>query len=69
MLKGDVLAEFYVSYRHPTWKRSAYFAVFQHSETSAVRYKVKPHDNDEVIVDTSEEATRLFQLALETANE
>lgn len=66
MLNGEELAEFYVSYRHPTWKRASCLAVFQHDEQSHIRYKVKPHDGEQVIVETDEEATELFNHAIET---
>jgi hypothetical protein len=66
MLNGEELAEFYFSYRHPAWKRASYFAVFQHDEESHVMYKVKPHDGEQVIVETNEEATELFSHAIET---
>jgi len=64
MLKGDELAEFYLSYRHPSWKRSAYPVVFQQDESSPVRYKVKAPDEAEMIVETSEEAIERFALAI-----
>lgn len=64
MLKGAELAEFYISFRKAQWKRSAYLAVFQRDEQAAVRYKVSTPDSEEVIVDTSEEATKLFKDAL-----
>jgi len=66
MLNGEELAEFYISYRHPSWKRASYLAVFQHDEESSVMYKVRAHDGDEVIVDTSEKAMELFSNAINT---
>jgi hypothetical protein len=66
MLNGEELAEFYISYRHPSWKRSSYLAVFQHDEESPVLYKVKAHDGEQVIVETSEKATELFNNAIKT---
>ena len=66
MMNGEELAEFYFSYRHSTWKRSSYLVVFQHDEESSVQYKVKAHDAEQVIVDNSEEAIRLFANAIVT---
>lgn len=66
MVNGEELAEFYFSYRHPTWKRASYLAVFQHDEESTVQYKVKAHHSEQVIVNTSEEAIELFREAIKT---
>ncbi|MCG7867297.1 MAG: hypothetical protein JAY74_13155 [Candidatus Thiodiazotropha taylori] len=64
MLRGDEIAEYYFSYRHPSWKRSVYFVVFQIEENSAVQYKIVFHNHDEIVVDTSEEAISLFRDAI-----
>ncbi len=64
MLNGDELAEFYFSYRHPSWKRSSYLAVFQHDEESPILYKVMAHDGEQQIVETSEKAIELFRNAI-----
>ena len=64
MLKGEELAEFYFSYRH--WKRASYLVVFQSEEESTVQYKVAPHNSDQIIVNTSEEAIQLFRNAIRT---
>lgn len=64
MLNGEELAEFYFSYRHPSWKRSSYLAVFQHDEESPVLYKVMAHDGEQQIVETSEKAIELFHNAI-----
>ena len=66
MINGEELAEYYVSYRHPSWKRASYLVVFQHDENSPVQYKVKPHDSEQQIVNTSEEAIELFRNAIKT---
>jgi len=66
MMNGEELAEFYFSYRHPSWKRASYLAVFQHDENSPVQYKVKAHDSEQQIVNTSEEAIELFRNAIKT---
>jgi hypothetical protein len=66
MLNGEELAEFYFSYRHPAWKSASCLAVFQHDEESYLMYKVKPHDGEQVIVETNEEAMALFSHAIET---
>lgn len=66
MLSGEVLAEFYFSYRHPSWKSASYLAVFQQDEHSAVHYKVRPHGGDQKVVNTSEEAIVLFRSAITT---
>ena len=66
MLKGEELAEFYFSYRHSSWRRSSYLVVFQSDEESTVEYKVKPHNSDQQIVNTSEEAIELFRSAIKT---
>jgi len=64
MMNGEELAEFYFSYRHKLWKRASYLAVFQHNEESAVQYKVKAHNSEQQIVNTSEEAIMLFHKAI-----
>ena len=64
MLTGEELAEFYISYRHLSWKRSSYLAVFQHNEESPVLYKVRAHDGEQKIVETSEKAIELFRDAI-----
>ena len=66
MMNGEELAEFYISYRNKSWKRSSYLAVFQHDEESSVQYKVKAHDSEEKIVNTGEEAVELFRNAIKT---
>jgi hypothetical protein len=67
MIRGEELAEYYVNYRHPSWKRSAYFVVFQHDEDSPVRYKIDPTLGEPVIVDTSAEAIRTFKEAIDVS--
>lgn len=64
MMNGEELAEFYFSYRHESWKRASYLAVFQHSEERPVQYKVKAHNTDQQIVNTSEEALNCFVMQL-----
>ena len=64
MMNGEELAEFYFSYRNPSWKRSSALAVFQHDEESTVQYKVRAHDSERIIVNTSEEAIELFRNAI-----
>lgn len=66
MLNGEELAEFYFSYRHPSWQRASYLVVFQQDEESAVQYKVKAHDSEQQVVNTSEEAIELFRNAIKT---
>lgn len=66
MMNGEQLAEYYFSYRHPSWKRASYLAVFQHDEENPVQYKIKSHDRDMQIVDTSEEAIELFRDSIKT---
>ena len=66
MMNGEELAEFYFSHRHPSWKRASYLAVFQHDEESTVQYKVKAHNSEQQIVNTSEEAIELFRKAIKT---
>lgn len=66
MMNGEELAEFYFSYRHPSWKKASYLAVFQHDEESSVQYKVKAHDGEQKTVNTSEEAIELFRKAIKT---
>lgn len=61
MLNGEELAEFYISYCHPSWKKSSYLAVFQHDEESPVLYKIRAHDGEQQIVETSEKAIELFR--------
>jgi hypothetical protein len=66
MMTGEELAEFYFSYRDPSWKSASYLAVFQHDEQSTVQYKVKSHDSEQSTVNTSEEAIELFRNAIKT---
>ena len=66
MMNGEELAEFYFSYRNPSWKRSSSLAVFQHDEESPVQYKIRAHDSERIIVNTSEEAIELFRNAIKT---
>jgi len=66
MMNSKELAEFYMAYRHQSWKRSSYLAVFQHDEESAVLYKVKAHDGEEQIVEMREKAIELFREAIKT---
>ncbi|GMG88762.1 hypothetical protein [Biformimicrobium ophioploci] len=66
MLNGEVLAEFYFSYRAPDWKSSSYLAVVQETEESAVHYTVKKRSEDTVKVFNSVEAIELFHSALKT---
>ena len=66
MLNGKNLAEFYISYRHPSWRRALNLVVFQHDENSSVLYRVKAHDGEEVTVETSEKAIELFSNAIKT---
>ncbi|GBL04790.1 hypothetical protein [Glaciecola sp. KUL10] len=66
MLNGELLAEFYFSYKHESWKRSSYLSVFQKNEDSTVRYTVHSHNKDMVTVDTSNEAIELFKEAIKT---
>ena len=66
MMNGEELAEYYFSYRHPSWQRASYLAVFQHDEESTIQYKVTPHDGEQQIVDTNEEAIELFRNTIET---
>ena len=61
---GDEIAESYFSYKHPSWKKASHFFVSQAEEESSVRYKVMPHNSEEHIVDTSEEAIALFKKAI-----
>jgi hypothetical protein len=66
MMNGEELAEFYFSYRNPSWNSASYLAVFQHDEQSTVQYKVMSHDSEQRIVNTSEEAIALFRNAIKT---
>ena len=66
MLNGELLAEFYFSYKHESWKKSSYLAVFQRDENSAVGYTIHAHNKELVTVYTSEEAIKLFHCAIKT---
>ncbi|MDE8602296.1 hypothetical protein M3I01_005045 [Marinomonas sp. RSW2] len=66
MLNGELLAEFYFSYKHDSWKKSSYLAVFQREENSAVGYTVQAHDQELVTVYSSEDAIKLFHSAIKT---
>jgi len=66
MLNGELLAEFYFSYKHDSWKKSSYLAVFQREENSAVGYTIQAHNKEQVTVYTSEEAIKLFHSAIKT---
>lgn len=66
MLSGELIAEFYISYQHPSWQKSAYLSVFQRDENSAVGYAVRPHDSENyILTDTAEHAIAQFSKALE----
>lgn len=64
MRAGELLAEFYFSYKHDSWKKSSYLAVFQQDENSSVGYTVQAHDKELVTVYSSEEAIKLFHSAI-----
>ncbi|WP_206997970.1 hypothetical protein [Microbulbifer salipaludis] len=66
MMNGEVLAEFYISYKKEGWKNSSYLAVVQPDEESVVHYMVKKHGEEGQIVYTSSEAIEFFAAALET---
>lgn len=66
MLNGEKLAEFYFSYRHPSWPRASYLAVFQDNEESAVQYEIRAHDGEQLVVNSSEEAIEIFRNAIKT---
>ncbi|TYK66021.1 hypothetical protein [Colwellia echini] len=65
MLNGEFLAEFYFSYKHDSWKKSSYLAVFQRDESSAAGYTIQAHDQELVSVFSSEEAIKLFHDAIQ----
>ncbi|NOI03293.1 hypothetical protein F0241_19580 [Vibrio kanaloae] len=64
MINGELLAEFYFSYKHESWKKSSYLAVFQREENSTVEYAVEAHNQDVITVNSAEEAIQLFNHAL-----
>jgi hypothetical protein len=66
MLTGKFLAEFYFSYKHESWKKSSYLAVFQREENSSVGYSVQAHNQEQVTVYSSEEAIKLFHSTIKT---
>ncbi len=66
MMNGEVLAEFYISYKKEGWKNSSYLAVVQPDEESVVHYMVKKHGEEGKVVYTSSEAIEFFAAALET---
>jgi len=66
MLNGNLLAEFYFSYKHSSWKRSSYLVVLQEDESSTVKYAVQAHNQEQVVVDTSDEAITLFRSIIKT---
>lgn len=59
--KGKELAECYIAYRNPAWKKAAYLSVFQHDEESPIRYKVGLHDGEQLVVEKKKEAVTLFK--------
>ena len=61
---GSEIAESYFSYKHSTWKKAAHFCVSQADEESEVKYKVTPHNSEEQVVDTAEEAIALYKKAI-----
>lgn len=58
---GTELAEFIIPYRAPKWKKTAHLAVYLHDEETEIKFKVKAHDAEEVLVDNREEAVKLFR--------
>ena len=65
MTNGQELAEYCFSYRHPNWKTTSSFAVFQQDEESDVQYKVKSRKGGQSLVSSKEEAMSLFRTAIE----
>ncbi len=60
MTKGDLLAEYYMSYRRGAWKRSVYFVVFQEDEESEVRFKIVGLEGDDIFFDVAADAEEHF---------
>lgn len=65
MTNGQELAEYCFSYRHPDWKTTSTFSVFQHDEESGVQYKIKSRKGGQSLVGDKEEAMALFRTAIE----
>lgn len=62
MIRGDVVAQYYISYRKSDWKRSIYLSVTQDNEDTGVYYKVTfPDLSEEVRTFDKEEAVQLFK--------
>lgn len=62
MIRGDVVAQYYISYRKSDWKRSIYLSVTQDNEDTGVYYKVTfPNLDEEVRTFNKEEAMQLFK--------
>ncbi|MFT5610850.1 MAG: hypothetical protein ACI9WC_003653 [Arenicella sp.] len=64
LISAEEIAESCLSYKHPSWKKASLFYVSQADEESAVRYKVTPHNSEEQVVATEEEAIALFSQAI-----
>lgn len=65
MINGELLAEYYISFKKKGWKKSAYLSVYQRDERSMVGYAVQtPTENEYKIYESSEEAIYAFKAAL-----
>lgn len=64
MIRGDVVAQYYISYRKLGWKRSIYLSATQESEneSSGVYYRIAfPDLDEEVRTFNKDEAVQLFK--------
>lgn len=65
MINGELLAEYYISFKKKGWKKSAYLSVYQRDEKSMVGYAVQtPTESEYKIYESSEEAIYAFKATL-----
>lgn len=66
MIRGDAIAQYYISCRQPGWKKSISFAATQTDENSEMYYSVaSPGLMDEVHLKNAEDAIELFRAELQ----
>lgn len=62
MIRGDAIAQYYISYKQPGWKKSILFGATQKDENSEIYYTVASSSiMDEVHLSNVEDAILLFK--------
>ena len=66
MMRGDAIAQYYISCKQPGWKRSISFAATQTDENSEIFYSVASPDlMEEIHLHNAEDAIELFKNELQ----